>query len=289
MEKQVLSFQTSKSGRQQSTAPNVPCRIDKMIDFSKFQPASHSTTDDPLQAGGPAVSSPSDIPPALRHVPAHTVTVDDSSRVVVQSDPQGIGADRFRYLRLKLREHRKSRKLQTIVVTSALPLDGKSTTALNLATALAEGGRRSVLCVEADLHHPTLARTFGIEAATGFAHCLHDNIDPLSVLHRIDPPGWYLMPAGIWDGNPTELLHLDTLPGMLDVLTPHFDWILFDTPPILALTDTVLLSGQVDGTLLIVRANKTPRELVEEALRLIGQKRTLGIVLNGAEDLGEGL
>lgn len=256
-----------------------------MINFSKFLPVSHSLKGEASSASAVRESFSSDVPPALRHVPVQPVTIDDASRLVVYSDPQSIGADRFRYLRLKLREHRKSRKLQTVAVTSAIPLDGKSTIAVNLATSLAEGGRRSVLCIEADLHHPTLAQSLGIEPAIGFAHCLHDQLDPLSVLRRLDPLGWYLMSAGVWEGNPTELLHSDALPAMLDALTPHFDWILFDTPPILALTDTVLISGQVDGTLLVVRANKTPREFVEEALRLIGQKRTLGIVLNGAEDL----
>ncbi len=115
----------------------------------------------------PQLSMEVDIPLVLRGIPVRAANISAASRIVVHSAPQSLGADRFRYLRLRLREHRKSRKLQTVIITSPLPLDGKSTTTLNLATSLAEGGRRSVLCVEADLHHPTLARALGIECTHG--------------------------------------------------------------------------------------------------------------------------
>lgn len=256
-----------------------------MIDLSKFLSGAEPSREDIQKSEGSIEPPSTEIPPALREIPVRSVDVTPESRIVVYSEPHGLGADRYRYLRLRLREYRKSRKLQTVIITSPLPLDGKSTTTLNLATSLADGGRRTVLCIEADLHHPSLAATLGIEARRGLADCIHEDSDPVADIMRVEPLGWYLLPSGLWEGSPTELLQSDGLQHVLDKLTAHFDWIILDTPPILALTDTVLLSTHVDGTLLVARAHKTPRESVEEALRLIGKKKIVGVVLNSADDL----
>ena len=257
----------------------------RIFDLSKVS----SGSDDPLERiersevrDSPLAQA---MPSALEGIAIRSAKISPESRIVAHTLPQGLGADRYRYLRLRLREYRKSRKLQSLTITSPLPLDGKSTTALNLSTSLAEGGRRSVLCIEADLYHPSLASTLGIEAPRGLADCVRESLDPLSVIMKIDPLGWYLMPAGSLEGSPTELLQSDRLQTVLDALLPHFDWVILDAPPILALTDGALLSTQTDGTLLVARADRTPRESIEEALRLIGKKKTVGLVLNGADDV----
>jgi protein-tyrosine kinase len=176
-------------------------------------------------------------------------------------------------------------KLRSLLITSALPQDGKSTVALNLATVLAQGGKHTVLLIEADLYHPSLAQRLGLRARPGLAECLESGLDPISAIRRLEPLHCYLLQAGEYHGNPTELLQSDLLPGVLQRLSPYFDWILIDTPPVAPLTDALLISQHVDGCLLVVRADRTPREAVEEAIKLLGTKRVLGILFNGAEGL----
>jgi capsular exopolysaccharide synthesis family protein len=223
----------------------------------------------------------------LQDVPVEEVHVEPSYRIVLLTDPSGPGADRFRLLRMRLRELQKLAKLQSLVITSPLPEDGKSTIALNLATALAEGGKNSVLLVEADLYHPTLAERLGVPVLPGLAECLEDNIDPLSVLRRIEPAKWYLLQAGKTRGNPSELLQSDVCSRVLRTISHQFDWIILDTPPVAPLTDALSLTRHVDGTLLVVRADQTPKETIEESLLRIGRERVVGIVVNGAEALNK--
>jgi capsular exopolysaccharide synthesis family protein len=186
---------------------------------------------------------------------------------------------------MRLRELKAAVNLRKLLITSPLPQDGKSTVALNLATALAEGGKRSVLVIEADLYHPTLAQRLELPIRPGLGECLEKGLDPLSAIRHLEPLGWYLLAAGESSANPTELLQSEALAQVLQRLSSHFDWILFDTPPVAPLTDAVSLSRHVDASLLIVRAGCTPQESVKEALAALGQKHVLGIIFNAAEGL----
>jgi capsular exopolysaccharide synthesis family protein len=150
---------------------------------------------------------------------------------------------------------------------------------------LAEGGKRSVLCVEADLYHPTVCDALGVKAYTGLAEVLEDRADPLASILRLDPLGWYVLPSGGRQENPTERLSSEYLAVVITKLRQHFEWILVDSPPVLAVTDSLILSEQLDGALLVVRAGETPKESVEEALTLLGEKRVAGIVLNETKSL----
>jgi len=226
-----------------------------------------------------------EISSVLKHAQIEKVVIEPNSRVALLMDPLSAAADRFRYLRMRLQDLRQVAKLQSLVITSPLPEEGKSTMAMCLATALAEGGKHSTLLIEADLHHPTLGASLGLRPERGLAECLESEFDPLSEIRKIEPLGWYLLHAGKTKGNPTELLQSETLSGLMQRVAPHFDWILIDSPPALPLTDAFSLSRQVDATLLVARADRTPREAIEETLKLIGRKHVVGIVLNGAEGL----
>lgn len=221
----------------------------------------------------------------LARVPVEQADIQPSSRLVVHGEADGPGADRFRFLRMRLREYWALGKVRTLLITSPQPGDGKSTVALNLATALAEGGKRSVLLIEADQHRPALAKALGIPPGLGLAECLGEHLDPLQLIRRVEPLHWYLLRAGETQQNRTELLESDALPSMMKTFRRLFDWILIDTPPVIPLADTLVLARHVDTSLLVVRADITPREAVEESLTLLGPKRVLGIVLNGAESL----
>jgi capsular exopolysaccharide synthesis family protein len=264
-------------------------RIADLIPTSVDGKASEGKVSRPQRAAGhPGLAETpigSDACSGLQHVIVEKVDLRPEIRLVLQSDPGGPGADRFRFLGMRLRNSLAYGKLRTLLVTSPLPGDGKSTTALNLATALAERGKRNVLLVEADFYNPTLGLALRIEGGPGLAECLEDKLDPLSALRRLDPLQWYLLPAGKSRRNPTELLQSDALVSLMRRLGGLFDWILIDTPPVIPLADAVALSRCADGSLLVVRADRTSSEAVEDAIALLGPNHVLGILLNGAEGL----
>jgi capsular exopolysaccharide synthesis family protein len=221
----------------------------------------------------------------LQEIPAVEANLRPESRIICHTDPVGSGADRFRFLRMRLRERREAGKLKVLLVTSPLAHDGKSTISSNLATALAERGKRNVLVIEADLHHASLSEQLGLGTWPGLTECLNGSLDPLLALRRVEPLGWYLLPAGAFTNNPTELLQTAAFSSVIQQLSPDFEWIIVDTPPVLPITDALSLRQHADGSLLVVRAGCTPDASVEEAVALIGREHMVGIVLNGVEGL----
>jgi receptor protein-tyrosine kinase len=211
------------------------------------------------------------------------IRVAPETRIAFVLEPRSLAADRFRYLRMRLRELRSAASVRTVLITSPQPQDGKSTVAANLATALAEHGKHPVLFLEADLHRPSLIRTLGLPTHAGLAECLADGISPLSLVRKVEPLGWYYLQAGIARVNPSELIQADSLGSVMDELTRHFEWIVIDTPPINVLADAALIARQADTSLMVVRADHTPKPDVTKACELIGTSRILGIVLNGAD------
>jgi succinoglycan biosynthesis transport protein ExoP len=239
------------------------------------------------------VSPPVDVPsedfaeaaPGLQEFPAVTAQIQDKDRVIFHSDPRSPGADRFRFLRVRLRERWPAGKPKTLLITSPLAHDGKSTTTLNLATAMCDRGKYRVLLLEGDLHRAPLTQQLGLGAWPGLAECLQSDFNPLAAIRRVEPLGWYLLPAGEANGNPTDLLQTPALAGVMNALVPQFDWILIDSPPIIPLTDALSLRQQAGSCLLVVRAHSTPAEAVESAIGLLGKQHVFGVVLNGVEGL----
>jgi capsular exopolysaccharide synthesis family protein len=256
--------------------------VNHFFDLRKRLPAPPSdSTSPPVEVASETVEKAFQ----LQQIVAEEVQVAPGSRIIVHTDPRSPGADRFRFLRMCLRELWNAGKLKTLLVTSPLPQDGKSTIALNLATALAEEGKRSVLLIEADLHRPTLTEQLGLEMRVGLADCLEGRLNPLSALRRLEPLSFYLLPAGEPRSNPTELLQTEAFAGLLQQLTPHFDWIVIDSPPVIPLTDALSLARQANATLLVAREGRTPGDAIEKAIAVLGRQRILGIVLNAVEGL----
>jgi capsular exopolysaccharide synthesis family protein len=230
-------------------------------------PKAPATSPEPL----PAVTGEADIRP--------------ESRLVCYTEPGSPAADRFRLLRMRLRELSGLGNVRSILVTSPLPKDGKSTIALNLATVLAERGKRRVLLVDADLHHSSLAQRLNIPLPYGLADCLQGRTDPAAAMSRIEPLGWYLLAAGKPVADGSELLQSEALPALVRQLSAHFDWIIFDSPPAIPLSDAVAIAQHTDATILVVKAGSTPMKALEDTIGLIGKRKLLGVVLNGVEHM----
>ena len=221
----------------------------------------------------------------LEQVPAEEVQIDPLSRIVFHTDPRGLAADRFRFLRMRIRERSNAGKLQTILITSAQPLDGKSTVSLNLATALAERGQNPVLLLEGDLYHPTLAERLRLKDGPGLADCLASGVHPFFAIRRLTPLECYVLPAGNQTPNPSELLHSDRLAQIMLAVTRHFKWIVIDSPPVAPIADALALARYADASFLVVRAGVTPGRAVEAAVEALGPKHVMGVILNGVEGL----
>jgi len=222
--------------------------------------------------------------PPLPEFPVEEAYVGAENRLVFYADPRSPAADRFRLLRMKLKTLGSTGKLKKLLITGPLAHDGKSTVVMNLATALAERGKRRVLVVETDLHHSSLAERLKLRPWAGLTECLvNDATPPLSAIRRIEPLGWYLLAAGEPRRNPTELLQTPAFGRIMEQLSPCFDWILIDSPPVIPLTDSISLQQHADACLLVVRAGQTPREAVEKTVELLGKKNVLGIILNGMQ------
>jgi capsular exopolysaccharide synthesis family protein len=187
---------------------------------------------------------------------------------------------------MRLRDCWAAGKLKSVLVTSPLPGDGKSTTALNLATALAEERTRTVLLIDGDLHRGSLNNQLNLDPYIGLAECLQDRTNPLSAIRRVEPFGWYFLTSGqIRAGSPTELLQPQELATLFQKLTSQFDWIVVDSPPVLPLSDSIALRQHLDGSLLVARAGVTPAKAVEDAIALLGRRHIIGLILNGIEKL----
>lgn len=223
----------------------------------------------------------------LETVRVADVKLQQRSRLVVHTDPRGPSADRFRYLRMRLRDPWEAGKLRTVLITSASPRDGKSTVALNLASSLCEHGGKRVLLIEADLHRPCLESLLGLENEHGLVECLETGENPMPFIRRLQPLGWCLLAAGGDCHNPRELLQSGAFSELLNKLAPHFDWILVDSPPVIPVMDALSVAREVDAILMVVRAGSTPRHAVEQSLSLLGRKKLLAVVLNGIEGLNK--
>jgi len=237
----------------------------------------------PIQGNTAVADLATEAPAAPATFPVEEARLRPENRLAYYSEPRSPAADRYRLLRMRLKERWRSGKLKKLLITSPVAHDGKSTVTLHLATALAERGKHSVLVVEADLHHSTLSESLKLKPWAGLTECLADAIPPLSAIRKIEPFGWYLLPAGEPRKNPTELLQTPAFGQLMQKLAPYFDWILIDSPPVIPLTDALSLQQHLDGSLLVTRAGQTPREALEQTIELLGKQKILGVVLNGVE------
>jgi capsular exopolysaccharide synthesis family protein len=211
--------------------------------------------------------------------------VDD--HLVSVLEPTSVAAEQYRGIRLAIENHRREHGTRVIAVASPARSDGKTTTAINLAGALAQSPDARVVVVEADLRHPSMARVLGLPGSHGLsAYLLDHSIALEQVVERPRGLGFAVVVAGSPSSMPYELLASARLSGLLATLRETFDFVLVDTPPALPFPDVGILRELVDGFLLVVRAKRTPREQVRECLNAIGPERVLGMVFNDDDRTG---
>ena len=197
---------------------------------------------------------------------------------------QHSGAEEFRRLRSNLYQLRNTRELRTVLVTSAIPSEGKSFVTANLTHAITRQRERRVLVIDADLRLSTLHKALGAPQTPGLTDYLRGDVDEVSAIQRGAIENLFFIAGGTPTTNPLELLGNGRFHKLLDRVAPLFDWVILDSPPMLPVSDTSVMAEHCDGVLLVVRAKMTPFDVIQKAKKQLGDKKILGVVLNAVDD-----
>ncbi len=205
------------------------------------------------------------------------------SSLITLRDPRAPAAEAYRTLRSNLIFANLETPLQTVLVTSAAAEEGKSTTIANLAVVMAQGGRRTIL-VDCDLRRPTLHSLFDLPSAPGFSEWMANKDDTSPALAPTGIDGLSLLPAGSPPANPADLLSSRRVETLVAHLKAQADFVLFDAPPLLAVSDAAVLATNVDGAVLVVSAGQTRRDHAQRAKEILEKihVRIVGAVLANA-------
>jgi capsular exopolysaccharide synthesis family protein len=213
--------------------------------------------------------------------PVLAVSIREESRLVSVGEEGSLGAEKFRFLVVRLRQLRQSRPLKKILVTSTIPQEGKSMVSANLACTLARGRQQKTLLLEGDLRRPTMANQFGVGKIPGLCEWLGGQTESINI-YKLESLGLWILPAGTAPQNPLEMMQSGKLSVLMEQLEAWFDWIVIDSPPVLPLADTSLWSRLADGILLVTRKGTTEKQQLRRGLEAIEKSKLLGALVNSS-------
>jgi len=209
---------------------------------------------------------------------------NNRENLIAITNPRSPVAEAYRQLRTNIQFSTLDKPLKTLLVTSTGPEEGKSTTLANLAVTIAQTGS-TVILADCDMRRPTIHQLFGIKNGTGLTSVLIDSSAKDFPLEDSGIPNLRILPSGPLPPNPSELLGSRRMTELIDQLKAQADFVLFDSPPIIAVTDAAVLATKMDGVLLIIKAGVTKRELAKKAKDLLEKVNAnlLGVVLNNVK------
>ncbi|WP_066190718.1 CpsD/CapB family tyrosine-protein kinase [Gracilibacillus timonensis] len=204
--------------------------------------------------------------------------------LITKLNPRSPISEQFKTIRTNLQFSSVDTELKTMLVTSSGPSEGKSSTTANLAIVFAQQGKR-VLLVDADMRKPTLHYTFRADNRRGLSSVLVAETSLKDAVTSSDVGGLDLLTCGPIPPNPSELLGSRAMETMIANAQLEYDVILFDTPPVLAVTDAQILANMCDGAIMVVRSKQTEYDAAQKAKELleVGHAKLLGVVLNDRE------
>jgi tyrosine-protein kinase Etk/Wzc len=205
--------------------------------------------------------------------------------LITRDLPKSPTSEAYRVLTTNLQFAELERKLKTLVVASSIPLEGKTSVAINLAITLTSA-RSRVLLVDADLRFPTIHRTFKLDTVPGLTDLLIGLESPEWVIHSVEGvENLDILTSGSSPPNPSELLRSSRMKELISEIQKEYDKVLFDCPPVLGLADAPILSTNVDGVLLVAGASEVDRQAVQKAKESLEKVRAhiLGVILNKVE------
>jgi capsular exopolysaccharide synthesis family protein len=217
-----------------------------------------------------------EIPKAKPATGSGPVTIE----LIPHTKPRSTVAEAYRAIRTALLLSRAG-GVRSMVVTSSLPGEGKTSTSANLAVVLAQL-KKKVLLVDADLHKPRMHEIFRVSNRTGLVSVLAENVEPADVIVGTAVPDLSVLPAGPLSPNPSGLLASEAMTAFLEYAATHFDFVVIDSPPVSAVADAIVMGNQVDGVVMGVEGGRTPREIVARVRdKLVrANVRILGVLIN---------
>jgi protein-tyrosine kinase len=236
----------------------------------------------PLTSAMPTFASPFSLDTLLGRCVPQQWSPDEKTMLFFHGDDSVRGTEEFRTLRSRLYHAREKMPLKKVLVTSALPKEGKSFTAANLAQVLVRQHGRRVLLIDADLRGPRLHMMLGTTSAPGLVDYLQGDCDEFSIMQRGPMENLFFIPSGQETSNPAEMVSNGRLKTLLQRVEALFDWIIIDSPPAVPVSDAGVLAKACDGVLLVVRSNTTPVDMARRARQEFPEDSLVGIVLNGA-------
>lgn len=203
---------------------------------------------------------------------------------IVEKQPKSIAAESYRKLRTNIQYSSFDKEYKVIMVTSSELGEGKSTTAGNLALCLAQGDKKVIL-VDCDLRKPSLHKKFKVSNIIGLSDVIIGKEELVTAFHRYNK-NLVILTSGKIPPNPSEMLSSKTMTVLLEELKNNFDYIILDTPPVQAVTDSQILSTKSDGTIIVVKAERTKKDSVENSINLLKKVNAniIGTVLNGVDN-----
>lgn len=211
--------------------------------------------------------------------------IDTEPQLIVASDPRSAAAEAFRTLRTNLQFKSLDNPVRTILVTSSAPGEGKTTVVANLAASLAQTGA-AVIAVDCDLRNPRLHQLFGLPNERGLTSMmLSQDTNLKDLLQRSEAGSLDVLTSGPLPPNPAELLGSKRMENLVRELRDAADYVVFDTPPILAVTDAAVLATKLDGCMLVLGAGQARRDAAKKAKRTLEElsARFLGVVVNNVK------
>lgn len=202
--------------------------------------------------------------------------------LVTHNDPLSYESEQFKILRTMLLFPQSGKRARTIMVTSALPGEGKSFVASNLAVSLAQNINDYVLLIDGDVRKPTLHSVFGFPDTPGLSEHLSKGMPLPDLLLNTMVKKLSLLPGGTPPPNPAELLSSESMSNLIQEAKDRYSdrYIILDTPPPKMTAETTALARQVDGIILVIKSESTPKKMVEDLVGLLGKEKILGVVMN---------
>lgn len=257
--------------------------LDPMAGTATAAPVEQVPVDE--HRGAPSAASLLDMERALASCPRSEWKPDTDTMLFFAPQEDRPGMEQFRTLRSRLHHARRDRtNLKKLLVSSALPQEGKSTVAANLAQVIVYHHGPRVLLIDADLRAPYLHKQLGAAQAPGLTEYLRGDCDELSVVQHGPLDNLYFISAGAAIANPAEQIANARIKTLLERLEPLFDWIIIDSSPAAVVSDASVLATHCDGVLLVVRSGATPAEIAKQACNEFHESKLLGVVLNAANN-----
>ena len=245
------------------------------------------TRSSPLAAFSPTLAGSSVPGPPLPDVPKSDSLMERidgafAEKVVINRNTSANSREQYRRLAATMHYTQAPNGLKVILISSAVPGEGKTLTAANLALTFSESYKRNVLLIDADLRRPTIHTIFQIDNTSGLSEGLFSTEERRLPVRQFSS-NLAILPAGQPTLDPTAGLTSDRMRRLITEARDVFDWVVIDTPPVALLSDANLLSAICDGVVFVVKAGTTPYELAKRAVDAIGRERILGVVLNRAQ------